>query len=163
MGKHVSQFKFIWVGKAGRKQPEQELCERYLKRIRSYVKFKEIILKPSGHSNIVEVKNRDSSQILSKIQSQEYVILCDEKGKSMSSVELAAYLEKCFMSGRSQLTWVVGGSMGASQELKKRANLTLSFSKMTFPHALARIILYEQVYRALCLRSNHPYHHGELL
>ena len=157
----MSRFRFIWVGKPARKQPEQDIGARYLKRTQGFINTTEQVIKPMTSSNPAMVRERDSTNILSKLQPQEYVILCDERGKQLTSPELARHIEKCFSTGQSQITWIIGGAMGVSEDLRKRANLTLSLSKMTFPHALARIILYEQVYRALCLRSNHPYHHGE--
>jgi 23S rRNA (pseudouridine1915-N3)-methyltransferase len=145
------------VGKQGRKQPEQEIAERYLKRISGFVKINERIIKPAQR----DVREQDSQRILNLLSSREFVIVCDERGKHLSSMELSHIMKQCFSRGQSSITWVIGGAMGVSEELRKRANLLLSLSKMTFPHALAKIMMYEQVYRALCLRANHPYHHGD--
>lgn len=152
----MATFSFIWVGKASRKQPEQEICDRYLKRMGGFLRVEERILKPASS----QARERDSELILQQLKPQDVVILCDERGKQLSSPGLATFIERQFQSGVSNLTWIIGGSMGVNDALRQRANLVLAFSKMTFPHALARMMLYEQTYRALCLRANHPYHHG---
>lgn len=153
----MATFSFIWVGKASRKQPEQDICQRYLKRMRSFVRVEERILKPASSN----ARERDSEQILKALKPNDFVVLCDERGTQFTSPGLAKLIESQFQSGTSHMVWVIGGAMGVNEALRKRASRVLSFSKMTFPHALARMMLYEQTYRALCLRANHPYHHGE--
>ncbi len=105
-----------------------------------------------------QVKKKEAARILSKLKEGTFLILLDVQGGQKSSEELAATLQSCFNSGRSNITFVIGGSLGHDPELVKKADLRLSISKMTFPHQLTRLILLEQVYRAFKIINNETYH-----
>jgi 23S rRNA (pseudouridine1915-N3)-methyltransferase len=104
------------------------------------------------------VKQKEGERILAKIHQDTYVIALAINGKLKSSEELADNLDKLATYGKSKVAFVIGGSLGLSNELLKRADEHLSFSKMTFPHQLMRLILIEQIYRAFRINRGEPYH-----
>lgn len=104
------------------------------------------------------VKNREGERILKKIKDSDYVITLEIKGKKLTSEKFASLVEKTALDGHSTIDFVIGGSLGLSQEVIKRSDYALSFSDMTFPHQLMRLILIEQVYRAYRIINNYPYH-----
>lgn len=104
------------------------------------------------------VKNREGERILKKIKDSDYVITLEIKGKKLTSEKFASLVEKTALDGHSTTDFVIGGSLGLSQEVMKRSDYALSFSDMTFPHQLMRLILIEQVYRAYRIINNYPYH-----
>ena len=95
---------------------------------------------------------------MSKIRDNAFVIAMDLKGKSLSSVEFSELLDNCGTYGNSNIVFVIGGSLGISEEVLKRADYKLCFSKMTFPHQLFRVMLMEQIYRGFRISSGEPYH-----
>ncbi len=104
------------------------------------------------------VKDKEGNKILSKIKQNSYVIALAIDGKNLSSEELAGHMSNLAVTGNSSLTFVIGGSLGLSDEVMKRSDFKLSFSKMTFPHQLMRLILLEQIYRAYRINCGEPYH-----
>ena len=105
-----------------------------------------------------QVKQKEGEKLLSKLSPDTYVIALAIDGKMKSSEELADSLDKLATYGKSKIAFVIGGSLGLSDEVLKRADEKLSFSKMTFPHQLMRLILLEQVYRAFRINRGEPYH-----
>ena len=104
------------------------------------------------------VLEKEGKRLLEKIPERSYVIVLAIKGKEWDSLEMANNLEKLFVEGKSDLSFVIGGSLGLSEEVYKRADLSLSFSKLTFPHQLMRVLLLEQIYRCFRINSGEPYH-----
>ncbi|MGM9530835.1 23S rRNA (pseudouridine(1915)-N(3))-methyltransferase RlmH [Intestinibacter sp.] len=104
------------------------------------------------------IKDKEGKKILSKIKDTSYVIALAIDGKNLSSEELADTINKLGIRGVSNITFVIGGSLGLSDEVLSRADYKLSFSKMTFPHQLMRLILLEQVYRSYRINNGEPYH-----
>ncbi|MFJ7935412.1 23S rRNA (pseudouridine(1915)-N(3))-methyltransferase RlmH [Sporosarcina sp. NPDC096371] len=104
------------------------------------------------------VKKKESERILSKVGADAYVIALAIEGKMKTSEELSAGLESLMTYGRSKVVFVIGGSLGLHDSVLKRADELLSFSKMTFPHQMMKLILLEQVYRAFRIMKNEPYH-----
>ncbi len=104
------------------------------------------------------VKKKEGERILSKISQDAYVIALTIDGKSLSSQGLADKINNLMIEGSSHIAFVIGGSLGLSDEVIKKAQMKLSFSKMTFPHQLMRLILLEQVYRSFRIIRNEPYH-----
>ena len=115
---------------------------------------------PDGASETVEnqIKEKEGNRILSKIREEDYVIALAIDGKMQDSVELSKNIQQLGVRGKSSIVFVVGGSLGLSKAVLKRANEKLSFSKMTFPHQLMRVILLEQVYRSYRIMNGEPYH-----
>lgn len=153
----------VTVGKLKEKYLKQGI-EEYSKRLSAYAKI-DIIEIPDekapetlSEQEMLQVKGKEGERILSKIPDDAHVIALAIEGKMKSSEELAETLDKLATYGRSKIVFVIGGSLGLSKDVMKRANDTLSFSKMTFPHQLMRLILVEQVYRAFRINRGEPYH-----
>ena len=104
------------------------------------------------------VKAKEGRKILDKVKQDDYMILLDVSGKEMDSVAFSKHIEKCMIDGKSTIVFVIGGSLGHGEEILSRAQLRLSFSPMTFPHQLMKLILVEQVYRAFKIMNNQTYH-----
>jgi 23S rRNA (pseudouridine1915-N3)-methyltransferase len=153
----------ITVGKLKEKYLKQGI-EEYLKRLTAYAKVDVIEVSdekaPEELSDLemVQVKQKEGERILGKISQDTYVIALAIQGKLASSEELANSLDKLATYGKSKIAFVIGGSLGLSDEVIKRSNEQLSFSRMTFPHQLMRLILVEQIYRAFRINRNEPYH-----
>ncbi|MBP2025531.1 23S rRNA (pseudouridine(1915)-N(3))-methyltransferase RlmH [Peptoniphilus stercorisuis] len=111
-----------------------------------------------SNSEMEMVKAKEGEKILKKIKDQDYVITLEIKGKNLSSEDFAKKIENIQLNGKSTIDFVIGGSLGLSEEVMKRSNFALSFSDMTFPHQLMRLILIEQIYRAFRIINNFPYH-----
>jgi 23S rRNA (pseudouridine1915-N3)-methyltransferase len=153
----------ICVGKLKEKYLKQGIDE-YVKRLSGYAKV-EIIEVPDEKSpenlsdqEMEQVKQKEGERILAKISDDTYVIALAIEGKMKSSEELAESLDKLATYGKSKIAFVIGGSLGLSKQVMQRANEALSFSKMTFPHQLMRLILLEQIYRAFRINRGEPYH-----
>ena len=112
------------------------------------------------HSNFTEEKAREEEtvRILAKIKPRDFVILLDERGKNISSPELAKMLSNGFVNSQNFVI-IIGGAFGVSEELRQRANFVWSLSKLVFPHQIVRLILVEQIYRAQEISSGGKYHH----
>jgi 23S rRNA (pseudouridine1915-N3)-methyltransferase len=156
-------IKIIAVGKLKEKYLKDAVNE-YLKRLSAYAKVDVIEIadekEPDNASakDIEIIKNKEGSKILDKIKEREYVILLDVEGKLISSEDLAGKLAELSLSGDSNLVFVIGGSNGVSEEVRAKADFKLSFSKMTFPHQLMRVILLEQIYRGFKINRGESYH-----
>ena len=105
-----------------------------------------------------QIKDTEGERLMKHIREQDYVIALAIDGKMVDSVELSQKIEKLGVSGVSSIAFVIGGSLGLSDKVLRRADYKLSFSKMTFPHQLMRVILLEQIYRAYRIMKNEPYH-----
>lgn len=153
----------ITIGKLKEKYLKQGIDE-YLKRLGAYAKVEVVELSDEkapeqlSDAEMLIVKQKEGERILSKISDDTHVIALAIEGKQRSSEQLASEIDKLATYGKSKIAFVIGGSLGLSDEVMKRANDTLSFSKMTFPHQLMRLILLEQVYRAFRINRNEPYH-----
>lgn len=153
----------ITVGKLKEKYLKLGIDE-YTKRLSSYSKI-EIIEVPDekapevlSEAEMLQVKKKEGERILAKVPTDAHVIVLAIEGKQKSSEELADTIDKLGTFGKSKVTFIIGGSLGLSDEVLKRADDKLSFSKMTFPHQLMRLILVEQVYRAFRIMRGEPYH-----
>lgn len=153
----------VTVGKLKEKYLKQGIAE-YTKRLGPYAKVEVIEVPdekaPENLSDVEmeQVKNAEGNRILSKISQDAHVIALAIEGNMKTSEKLAKDLDQLATYGKSKVAFVIGGSLGLSDEVMKRANDTLSFSKMTFPHQLMRLILVEQIYRAFKINRGEPYH-----
>lgn len=153
----------ICVGKLKEKYWIDAVSE-YSKRLRSYCNLQIIELKESrladkaGAAEEQAVKLAEGEEILKRLRDNMYVITLEVKGKPLSSEKLADKIEKLGVEGRSNLAFVIGGSLGLSEAVSRRADFALSFSEMTFPHQMMRVILLEQVYRSFKIMRNEIYH-----
>lgn len=137
--------------------------EFYLKKIKHYcsVEYHEIPdLKQTKNISVNEQKIKEGILILQKIQSSDTIILLDEKGKTYTSVEFSKYINNYLSSSVKQLTFIIGGPYGFSDEVYKRANALISLSAMTFSHQMVRLFFLEQLYRSFTILHNEPYHHS---
>ncbi|MBR2560189.1 MAG: 23S rRNA (pseudouridine(1915)-N(3))-methyltransferase RlmH [Firmicutes bacterium] len=140
-----------------------EACAEYLKRLSSYCSVKVTELreaKQQGAGAAAEalVVEQEGKAILEKIGERDYVIALAVKGKRLSSEGLADKINALALEGRSDMCFVIGGSLGLSPEVMKRADYSLSFSDMTFPHQMMRVILLEQIYRSFKIIRGETYH-----
>jgi len=156
-------IRFIACGRMKEKWM-QEGAQEYLKRIQAYDKIEmiEVADEKAPESNSVaeneQVKKKEGERLLSRIKEDEYVILLDLAGKEMDSVQLAEKIQTLYTSSRSKIAFVIGGSLGVSNELIARADQRWCLSKNTFPHQLCRIIVLEQIYRGFRILHHEPYH-----
>ncbi len=150
-------IKILCVGKIKEKFFTEGICE-YQKRIDAYTKFSIVEVKEVNTTDINKNITEEGKNLLSKISEDEFVITLEIKGKMIDSVELAGLIEEKMTYGFSKITFVIGGSNGLSSDVIKRSNYHLSFSKFTFPHQLMRLVLIEQIYRALTIINNKEYH-----
>jgi 23S rRNA (pseudouridine1915-N3)-methyltransferase len=149
----------ICVGKVKEKYIIMGIDE-FTKRLQSFTKFSLIELKEDGNdSNRDESIKKESILIKNCLEkSKGYNILLDVKGKEYSSEDMSREIEKLTVNGVSTINFIIGGSYGVSDEIKASANIRLSFSKMTFPHQLMRLIFIEQLYRWFTITNNIKYH-----
>ncbi len=149
----------ICVGKVKEKYIIMGIDE-FTKRLQSFTKFSLIELKEDGNdSNRDESIKKESILIKNCLEkSKGYNILLDVKGKEYSSEDMSSEIEKLTVNGVSTINFIIGGSYGVSDEIKASANIRLSFSKMTFPHQLMRLIFIEQLYRWFTITNNIKYH-----
>ena len=153
----------ICIGKLKEKYWTAAIDE-YSKRLKGYCSLDIIELKEArlpdkaGPAEELAVKEAEGEEILKKIRDNQYVITLEVKGKMLSSEKLAEKMENLAIDGQSNVVFVIGGSLGLSAAVSKRANFKLSFSEMTFPHQMMRVILLEQVYRAFKINRNEAYH-----
>lgn len=155
------EIRLILTGKTEESYIRQGM-EEYLSRIKRYVRVTthEIpALKNAGHLSRTEWKIKEGEKIRQFLAPSDFLVLLDERGKEMSSVEFSSFLNHRFSGSQKTLTFVVGGPYGFGDSLKQQAGLQLSLSRMTFPHQLVRLVFVEQLYRALTILKNESYHH----
>lgn len=154
-------FTFLTVGKLS-KGYLKEGCDDFLKRLKAFgqinmIEVPEVALKNPSPAHIEAAKEKESQNIMQKCP-PGFLILCDLDGTQFTSEAFAQKISHVFTYQESHLIFVIGGSHGVSQTLKEKAQLRWSFSSLTFPYQLARLVLLEQVYRALTILNHHPYH-----
>ena len=153
------KIKIICVGKIKETYLNSGISE-YLKRLSGYCNVEIIEVKDEKISNNTsdeKIKEIESTRILEKIDDKDYVILLDLKGKQLSSVELASKMDSLISQGIGNYAFVVGGSLGVSETLQKKADFLISFSRLTFTHQMVRLLLLEQIYRAFKINNNETY------
>lgn len=149
-------IKVICVGKIKEKF-YREALEEYQKRLSKYTKLEIIELQDITNNNIDIILEKEKDLIMNKINDKDYVITLEIEGKELSSIELSEKINNTFMTN-SNITFIIGGSYGLHNDVKNRSNFKLSFSKMTFPHQLFRVVLLEQIYRSFKIINNESYH-----
>jgi 23S rRNA (pseudouridine1915-N3)-methyltransferase len=139
-----------------------EVVEFYTTRIKRYSVFEIITLpdlKNSRNMPVTEQKMKEGAKIIQSLDNDDYVILLDERGKELRTVEFSAWIEKVFMIPKKRIVFIIGGPWGFSDEVYSRADFRMSLSKMTFPHQLVRLLFLEQLYRVFTIIKGEPYHH----
>jgi 23S rRNA (pseudouridine1915-N3)-methyltransferase len=137
----------------------KEGIQVYLKRLTNYSKLSIIEIPISSFKDKKKAMEEESRHIQSKLLPGDYIIVLDEKGSSVGSRQLAGLFSKWMVQGVSRIVFVTGGPFGISPNLKKNANFIFSLSQLTFTHQMARLILVEQIYRAMTILKNESYHH----
>ena len=152
------EIKLIVVGKT-KSSELVRLINEYVKRINFYKKFKIIVVNSlkSKKNSEKEIKKIEGENVLKSVKKNELIFLLDENGKSFNSRKFADFLSNKFKTNKS-IVFVVGGAHGFSNEIKQKSNEIISLSEMTFSHQVIRLFFTEQVYRALTILNNHPYH-----
>lgn len=148
-------IKIITVGKIKEKYLKDGINE-YLKRMQKYTKI-EIIELQDEDFDINKTLLKEKEKIEKYIKERDYVVTLEIDGEELSSIELSKKIDN-IMLNNSDITFIIGGSYGLHDDIKKRSNFALSFSKMTFPHQLFRLILLEQIYRSFKILNNEKYH-----
>ena len=157
------KISIICVGKIKEKFYVDAVFE-YVKRINKYAKISVIevadekTIESPSEAEANQIKDKEGERILSKISRDMYVYVLAIEGKQRDSVAFSKEIQNLMVSGKSHLSFIIGGSLGLSKNVYDIANETISFSKMTFPHQMMRVILAEQIYRAFRIINNEPYH-----
>ncbi len=152
------QIDLIVVGKLKEKSMQQ-MCNEYIKRLGSYCKLNVVELKDeSNNLDQKTVMTREAEAINKVLDEKSYIIIMDIDGKQMGSEEFSRKIDDITTYENSKITFVIGGSLGIDPTIKAKANMRMSFSKMTFPHQLFRVMLLEQIYRQFRIAKNEPYH-----
>ena len=157
------KIKIVTVGKLKEKYLKDGVAE-YSKRISRFATVEMVELADektpdrASDSENEKILDVEGNRILSKIGDREFVVVLAIEGNTLSSEEFSKQLEQASINGFSTLTFVIGGSLGLSKEVKKRANLSVSFGHLTLPHQLMRLVLTEQIYRAFTIQQGSPYH-----
>ncbi|MBD3749388.1 MAG: 23S rRNA (pseudouridine(1915)-N(3))-methyltransferase RlmH [Sphingobacteriales bacterium] len=136
--------------------------EKYLKRLKHYIKFETIIipdLKKNKNLSQNEQKIKEAELILKNISSTDEVAILDEKGREFSSLHFADFINKRMIGSVQNLVFIIGGPYGFDQSIYQRANFKISLSKLTFSHQMIRLFFVEQLYRAFTILKGEPYHH----
>ena len=146
------------IGKM-RYAPYREAADEYLRRLKHYTNVREVELKSEASPKLTEmqIREKESRQMLSQVSGATFLFVMDERGKMMSSQQFAEKLGR-LLDQSTDVAFVIGGAYGHHEVMRNRANCLLGLSAMTFPHELARVILYEQIYRAMTILKGEPYH-----
>jgi 23S rRNA (pseudouridine1915-N3)-methyltransferase len=139
-----------------------ELVDLYTNRIKKYIFFEIVTLpeiKNTKNMPVAEQKSKEAMKIIQSLTDDDYVILLDEKGKELKTIEFSAALEKMFFLPKKRLVFIIGGPWGFSETVYARADYKMSLSKLTFPHQLVRLLFLEQLYRVFTIIKGEPYHH----
>ncbi|MFA6227514.1 MAG: 23S rRNA (pseudouridine(1915)-N(3))-methyltransferase RlmH [Candidatus Paceibacterota bacterium] len=142
---------FLTVGKKG--GITDDAVSEYVKRLQKYISVERVILPNSN-------KKKENETIAKHLSDEDFVVALDEKGKGLSTLELAKFLEGKMISGEKKIIFVIGGAYGLDESIIKRADMIWSLSKLTFPHEIAWIVLAESVYRAFTVIKGESYHHA---
>lgn len=149
-------IKIICIGKI-KEQFYRDAILEYLKRLSKYTKIELIELSDINNDNINIILEKERDEILSKIKEKDYIITLEIEGKEIDSIELSNKINELQINN-SNITFIIGGSYGIHQDIKNISNYKLSFSKLTFPHQLFRVMLLEQIYRSFKILNNETYH-----
>lgn len=142
----------------------RQAIDEYAKRLSKYCKFEVVEVTDektpdtASAAQVDQIKEKEANRLLEKIKEDAYVFTLEIKGKRFTSESFSECINKVTIQGNSHLVFIIGGSLGLHEKVLKRSNQAISFSDMTFPHQLMRVILAEQIYRAFRIMKNEPYH-----
>lgn len=148
---HCTHSKEEWV---------QTLSSDYVKKISFFYPFEIQAAKPAKAArDDKEFKKKSESEAIQKLlKSDDFVVLFDEKGQQLSSIDFSQKINQGLISGKKRICFIIGGAYGVSDEIKQNANMKISLSKLTFNHLIAQSVALEQIYRGICILKNYPYH-----
>jgi len=152
------KFEFYFIGKTTESYLHEGI-ENYCRKLGHYMNSGIKLFPSSTEKNSAKALRDEASKILKTITPQDFVVVLDEKGKQFSSVELSREIQKVLNRSYSRMIFIIGSAYGIDGELKERADMVLSFSRFTFTHQMIRLMLVEQVYRAMTILKNESYHH----
>ena len=155
------KFLFLAIGKTSEEYLKEGIGI-YDKRLKNYITLETKILpeiKKTGALSIADQQMREGKLLLNSVLPGNSLVLLDEHGKEMSSIDFANFLQKNMLLSTKSMIFAIGGPYGFSREVHDRANEVISLSKMTFSHQMVRLIFFEQLYRAMTILKNEPYHH----
>ncbi|GAB2657400.1 23S rRNA (pseudouridine(1915)-N(3))-methyltransferase RlmH [Flavihumibacter cheonanensis] len=152
----------IWLVSFGKQQEAstREALDDFTRRVTRYFPCEWKMLPPSKLTEPNQIKKQEAQLFLQQLQPDDYLVLLDERGKNISSPDLAQLIQDRANESRRQLIFLIGGAYGVDNSVQQRANFTWSLSKLVFPHQLVRLLLAEQVYRACTILRNEKYHHS---
>jgi 23S rRNA (pseudouridine1915-N3)-methyltransferase len=156
------KIELVSVGKSHDKHL-QTAIEDFTNRIKKYYSVEwKIIATPKNAASLSEIdlKKAEAESILQKLSDDDFLVLLDEKGKNISSIDLSNLLQQCANKSCKKIVFLIGGAFGVDEKINVRANFIWSLSKLVFPHMIVRLILAEQVYRACSILRNEKYHHN---
>lgn len=138
----------------------KDACKEYLMRIKPYASIEVLEFPdyPTKDGFEEQTKDKEAERVLKTIKPSDYVVALDLNHQEYTSTDFASKMEEWFVKGGSNIIFLIGGSLGLSDGLKARANTSVTFGKMTFPHQLSRVMLLEQIYRAFRILHHEPYH-----
>jgi 23S rRNA (pseudouridine1915-N3)-methyltransferase len=156
-------LQICWLGKKSADSPEEQMVQRYATRLKPWCKLTIHVLKPlnSAACDADQIRRKEHELFATWWDGKGLLVVLDERGKAMSSHQWADWLEGRSSEGHSKITYLVGGAHGVDPALQQKAQLLLSLGPLTLPHGLARVLLIEQIYRAMAIRKGHPYHHDD--
>jgi 23S rRNA (pseudouridine1915-N3)-methyltransferase len=156
-------MKIVFYNLATAKEPWcDKACEIYQKKISHFMKIEIQNLKPkkSARDDADYKRGEESKLLLEHMQSDDFIVLFDEKGKNFDSVEFSKKIENALGSSKKRLVFIIGGAYGVNDNVKKRADVKVSLSAMTMNHIMAQVVSLEQIYRAFTIIKNIPYHNS---
>jgi 23S rRNA (pseudouridine1915-N3)-methyltransferase len=154
------RLRFVWIG-ATKLKELSNLEDRYVKRLERFFPLKRTVvpeLRKTDPRQADAQLRREARAVESRLPSGTYLVALDERGEQMTSRQFAGFLERLLNRGVSETTFLIGGYLGIPEELKTKAEKTMSLSRLTLPHELARVVLLEQTYRAATILKGMPYH-----
>lgn len=151
------QIHLISVGRV-RDKNLAKLCEEYARRLQRQTRLNQIEVRDAPQDRVAEALEREADGIIARIPKSAVSVALDERGEAMSSPELAQWLERSATAGRSHFAFIVGGPNGLSRRVKDKADRCLRLSRLTLTHEMARLLLLEQLYRAMSIWRGEPYH-----
>ncbi len=155
------QIKILVVGKTSDRYLQDGIA-LYERRLRHYLPYQMQVvpdLKQTKHLTVAQQQQQEGEKLLRQVGDRDFLILLDERGRAYRSLELADYLQQQMLASRPQLSFAIGGAYGFSEAVYARADAQLSLSPLTFSHQMIRLLLVEQLYRALTILRGEPYHH----
>ncbi len=155
------KFQFWSIGKTHESYVNEGI-DIFTKRLGNYYPVSWQIIpsvRNAGKLSETELKNKESELILSQLKKEDYLVLLDERGKQITSVQLADFLQKRANESEKNIIFLIGGAFGVAETITKRANFIWSLSPLVFPHQIVRLLLAEQIYRACSINRNEKYHH----